>query len=247
MISADKFVAHRGDMGRFPENTLPALQAAIEVGARYVEFDVQLASDLTPVVFHDANLQRMTGMKGIISDYTAEALSRIHVDRATHTNDQCIDATIPTLLQTIELLNVTPSITAFVELKRYSVNHFGLEHCVDMIADIMSTARFAWVLISFHADALHYAKARYARPVGWVLTDHSRRSHGTALGLSPEYLFFDVKCLPPVKQVFWPGAWKWVVYDISEITQATALLGKGADLIETGRISELLLSARSLS
>lgn len=46
-------IAHRGASSELPENTLPAFERAIELGADYVEFDVHAARDGTLVVCHD--------------------------------------------------------------------------------------------------------------------------------------------------------------------------------------------------
>ena len=46
-------IAHRGASWDLPENTLPAFARAIEVGADYVEFDVQVTADGELVVVHD--------------------------------------------------------------------------------------------------------------------------------------------------------------------------------------------------
>jgi len=46
-------IAHRGASWELPENTLPAFERAIEVGADYVEFDVHAARDGSLVVCHD--------------------------------------------------------------------------------------------------------------------------------------------------------------------------------------------------
>jgi glycerophosphoryl diester phosphodiesterase len=46
-------IAHRGACWDEPENTLPAFERAIEVGADYVEFDVRAAPDGTLVCAHD--------------------------------------------------------------------------------------------------------------------------------------------------------------------------------------------------
>ena len=52
-------IAHRGNAIEFPENTLQALESAVELGLRHVEFDVQLTADHVPVVIHDADLARV--------------------------------------------------------------------------------------------------------------------------------------------------------------------------------------------
>ena len=59
-----EIVAHRGDAEHFPENSLPALEAAWRLGLRFAEFDVQLSADGVPYVIHDASLDRTTGSSG---------------------------------------------------------------------------------------------------------------------------------------------------------------------------------------
>ena len=46
-----KLVAHRGYAHAYPENTLLAIQQAVEAGAKYIEFDVLLSADQLPVLF----------------------------------------------------------------------------------------------------------------------------------------------------------------------------------------------------
>ena len=53
-------IAHRGASADERENTLPAFERAIELGADFVEFDVQASADGALVVFHDLDLDRLT-------------------------------------------------------------------------------------------------------------------------------------------------------------------------------------------
>ena len=59
-------IAHRGASYDEVENTLPAFERAIELGADYVEFDVQASSDGGLVVFHDLRLDRVTPARGLL-------------------------------------------------------------------------------------------------------------------------------------------------------------------------------------
>ena len=53
-------LAHRGDWRHAPENTIPALLAALQVPAcGGLEFDVRLSADGVPVLLHDETLERV--------------------------------------------------------------------------------------------------------------------------------------------------------------------------------------------
>ena len=72
-------IAHRGASASAPENTLAAFQHAIDDGADGIEFDVRLAKDIIPVVFHDSNLRRLAKINRRVADFTAEELGAINV------------------------------------------------------------------------------------------------------------------------------------------------------------------------
>lgn len=72
-------IAHRGASKSAPENTFAAFRKAIADGADGIEFDVRLAKDGVPVVFHDATLRRLTKIKSRVADLTAEELNKIDV------------------------------------------------------------------------------------------------------------------------------------------------------------------------
>jgi len=49
-------IGHRGAPREYPENTLPAFERALELGADAIELDVHVTVDGVPVVHHDAEL-----------------------------------------------------------------------------------------------------------------------------------------------------------------------------------------------
>ena len=61
-------IAHRGFSERSPENTIQSFDLALKEGFNNFEFDVQLTKDKIPVVIHDSDLIRTTGIKGMISE-----------------------------------------------------------------------------------------------------------------------------------------------------------------------------------
>ncbi len=70
-------IAHRGASIEAPENTLAAFRRAIELGADYIECDVQLSSDGVSVVIHDDTLDRTTNETGPVSSYPVSHLQTL--------------------------------------------------------------------------------------------------------------------------------------------------------------------------
>jgi glycerophosphoryl diester phosphodiesterase len=46
-------IGHRGTRGLMPENTIPAMEKGLEVGANTIEFDVHISKDGQVLVYHD--------------------------------------------------------------------------------------------------------------------------------------------------------------------------------------------------
>ena len=90
-------IAHRGlwSPDGPPENSLGAFQAACAAGYG-IELDVQLSADGEAMVFHDDDLERMTGAPGRLSDRTTTELSELRLKGT--------DERIPTLAETLALV-----------------------------------------------------------------------------------------------------------------------------------------------
>lgn len=59
MTKGFKLIGHRGAAGYAPENTMPSFQKAVDLGAKWVEFDVRMSVDQKPMVIHDKDLSRV--------------------------------------------------------------------------------------------------------------------------------------------------------------------------------------------
>lgn len=71
-------IGHRGASAHAPENTHAAFEQAFEDGADGIEFDVRLASDGIPFVFHDPTFERTVGIYGEVDTYPSTMLEKVH-------------------------------------------------------------------------------------------------------------------------------------------------------------------------
>ena len=106
-------IAHRGASGHAPENTLPAFEKAVELGADYVECDVHLSRDGEVVVIHDVEVERTADGKGRIEDLSLEEIKAL--DAGSWYGEAFAGTKIPTLEEVIE--RVRGRVRLVVELK----------------------------------------------------------------------------------------------------------------------------------
>ncbi|MBF7018433.1 glycerophosphodiester phosphodiesterase [Staphylococcus sp. 18_1_E_LY] len=72
-----KVVAHRGLSSKYPENTLIAYEAALQLNIDYLEIDIHKTADNKLVVIHDDSVDRTSNGTGKIKDYTMEQLQQL--------------------------------------------------------------------------------------------------------------------------------------------------------------------------
>ena len=232
-------MAHRGWPSRYPENSLSGVRAALELGARMVEFDVQLTADGVPVVIHDEGLGRTAGRDGSILDLLVSALPGIDVSEAVRFGDRHTDTPLPTLSDMLALVDEYPEATAFIELKRASMRRFGREAMVTTVMREVGRHKRR-VVISSDPGMVAQARPAGAMRIGWVTKSLDRQHERQARELMPEFVFCRADRVPPGDRPFWTGSWRWVVYGVNERALAHEFLARGADIIETDRIGELL-------
>lgn len=71
--------AHRADCVYAPENSLEALEHALQFGADIIETDVRMTKDGHFVIMHDYTVDRTTDGTGRVSDLTLEEIKRLHL------------------------------------------------------------------------------------------------------------------------------------------------------------------------
>ena len=182
-------IAHRGYHDRAqsrPENSLPAFEAAI--ASRYaIECDLQLTADGIPVVFHDDELSRLTGVPGCIRDRRAADLRPLRLCRTSEW--------IPTL---DELLDLTEGrVPLVIELKHMPGRDSGFARAV---ADRLRRYDGPATLMSFDPGLIAAVKAAAPHlPRGLTAEGDwrsARRHLRTVLRLGVDFISYRIGDLP---------------------------------------------------
>ena len=77
IMTYPRICAQRGFWRIAPENTMPALGAAVSMGAREIEFDVWTTKDGVPVAIHYTRLETASNGEGLVTEHTYEELLQL--------------------------------------------------------------------------------------------------------------------------------------------------------------------------
>ncbi len=163
-------VAHRGASSTHPENTLPAFEAALELGAGVVELDVRLTRDDVPVVLHDPTVDRTTDGSGAVHQISAAEV------RALHAGSPEAPAGVPTLREVLELTSGRAGVA--LEIKNipgepaFDATH---ERIVEAVHVELERSGFEGpvLVVSFNPASIAASKALAPRvPTGLLTTEH---------------------------------------------------------------------------
>ncbi|QDZ02479.1 glycerophosphodiester phosphodiesterase [Nitratireductor mangrovi] len=182
-------IAHRGlhDLNqRKWENTLSAFAAAADKGYS-IECDVHLAADGVPMVFHDRDLERLTGQKGKVFDKTATELGAMTVGG---TGDR-----IPTLAES--LAEIAGRVPVVIELKGVEGKD---DRLVAAVAADLAGYRGHAAIMSFD----HWLVRRFATDAPGITAGLTASGNETAeleahfsmLAHSPDFVSWGVADLP---------------------------------------------------
>ena len=122
--------AHRGASALKAENTMPAFEEAVRVGADGIELDVQMTADNRLVVIHDEQTDRTTKESGWVYQLTADRLRSMN---GAAFRKELAPTKIPFLEEVIELIKPT-SLIINVELKNGLIQSPGMEKMLWQLA-----------------------------------------------------------------------------------------------------------------
>jgi glycerophosphoryl diester phosphodiesterase len=147
-------IAHRGASGHAPENTIAAVEKAIELGAGAVELDIRQTADGHLVVIHDASLQRTAGSSKPVGSISLAELKTL--DAGSWWKPSFRDERVPTLAEVLE--TIRHRCYLFIDLKQGSAHYPLIES--RLLELIREWNAYHWVTVaSPDLDALRKLRA----------------------------------------------------------------------------------------
>ena len=157
--------AHRGWRSRYPENTMEAFRAAVELGVDQIETDVRITKDGELVLIHDDTVDRTTNGSGKVCEMTFAELCSL--DAGVKKNECYAGTKIPKLIELMELVKDHPTMTLDLELKEYPTEgreEIAYEVCDRVLAIVDSYGFTDRVVInSFSGKLNEYVYRKYGK------------------------------------------------------------------------------------
>lgn len=185
--------AHRGlHSTGVPENSRAAYEGAVSAGLG-IECDIQRSSDGRPMLFHDWELERLTGRMGRTADFTGAELAGFELLGG--------DAqTIPPLAELCRI--VAGGVPVMIEIK--SRPTYDVVTSCKAVNEVMAGYDGLWAVMSFDPRVAAWFR-RHAPDVvrGLVmeeiaegLTPSELRRHLALWHARPDFLAYDINALP---------------------------------------------------
>lgn len=245
-----QLIAHRGLPQYYPENSLIGIEAAINVGAKFIEIDIQLTQDQIPLVFHDEDLERLTAKKGSIVLKRYQQLSRYLIIQKPPSEDlfeKNLKHKIPLLTQVVELLQKHPKVFLFVDIKLQSLKCFGMKVVLEKILPMLKPIVQRFIIISHDSAVLLAFRSQCQdsdstpNKIGWILENYDEMSKAWVMQHQPEYIICNRNKIPSNKNPLWQGSWQWILYEYA-LEDLSGWIPPNVDFIETNNIRDVLAS-----
>src|SRR3989344_4940913 len=148
-----KILAHRGGMGRAPENSMIGFKRALEDGADGFECDAMFTRDKEPVImhvpFHSSSIHRQTG-------------KRIYLDQINWKDLSGIKALGEPIVHLNELLEFVSNNKAICVIEPKRVDNVLIEKVINAIKEFKVEDRVEMISWNSRKENLLYAKKMIA-------------------------------------------------------------------------------------
>jgi glycerophosphoryl diester phosphodiesterase len=228
-------IALRGNGAEYPENTLPALRSALELGVPQLFVETQLSRDAEAFVLRDADPVASDGGTRSVLDLASGDVAMLDASDQARFGDRFAGVRVPRLTDVARLLLDWPETQLFVELCRASLARHGVERFVAVTLSALRDCPERCVLVSRDLLVIELARRRGAQAVGWIVPDFSTGSQIKCEAMRPDFLFFPQAQLAHGATLR-HGLWQWVALDVADVDRLRELALAGADYVATAHV-----------
>ncbi|MEO1855873.1 MAG: glycerophosphodiester phosphodiesterase family protein, partial [Rubritalea sp.] len=214
-------IAHRGSSMDAPENTLAAIQMAVDAGADFIEIDVQETADGVVVVFHDSDYKRLANKKLNIWDAQSSELPNIEI--GSWFDPKFSDQTTPTLKQVFDICRGKSGV--LIELKYYGHDVALEQKVIDIVEAEKMTEQI--MIMSLNYEGMQ--KVRKLRP-DWKIGLLSTVALGDITKLDVDFLGLNSRAATPklVKRAH-ANSIEIFVWTVNTKLDISAMTSRGVD------------------
>ena len=218
-------IAHRGDSGTYPENTMCAFRSAVEIGAGAIELDVHLTADGEVAVMHDGELGRTAPGSGAIAEQSWASLRAL--DAGSWKDERFAGEQIPLLAQVFDEI----AVPVMVEIK--PEGRCVVERTVEVIRECGAIERA--IIASFSDANLRDAAALMPECERLALGKPDLSRYGDVRIAAPHFPDVTQDVVESVHSMD-RAFWCWTVDEPADIGAIIALGADGIISNEPGRV-----------
>jgi glycerophosphoryl diester phosphodiesterase len=237
-------IAHRGASGTAPENTLAAFRRAAEIGAGFIETDLQLSRDARLVALHDDTLDRTTNGSGPAAAKTLDELRTLDAgawfrgSRPDGARGKFAGERIPTI-EEILTFGRERDLGLYLEIKAPGAS--GAEHAV--VGAVRAANEVGrTVVLSFDAGVIE--RVRKYEPLlmtGFLFSKRMPDAVARAIGVGARQLLPRAdRVTPELLAEAHENDLKVVAWTVNNPSQMKRLMSEGVDGIITNYPEELV-------
>lgn len=145
-LKQSAIIAHRGASAYAPENTMAAIELAMQSKANMIEIDLHMSKDGELVVIHDKTVDRTTNGTGKISEMTWEEIKKL--DAGSWFGEKFAGQRIPSLQEVINRINGEKNL--LIEIKSGVEQYPGIEQKV--AETILKNNALDWCIVQSFDD-----------------------------------------------------------------------------------------------
>lgn len=165
LLDEDAFllIAHRGASAMAPEHTLASYQLAMDMGADFIEIDLQMTKDGVLVALHDDTVDRTTDGSGKVAEMDLADIKRLdagswfNAEKPDRAKDEYVGIQVPTLEEIFTAFG--DSANYYIETKQPAESEEMEEKLLELLDQFElldeSLPKGKVIIQSFSADSLN--------------------------------------------------------------------------------------------